>query len=97
MKVKFVWDISKAESNRRKHGVTFDEATEIFFDPQSVTYPDEMHSIDEDRFLTLGKSKKLRLLLVVHTEVDSIDNDVIIRIISARKASKEERLNYEES
>jgi hypothetical protein len=86
----FAWDIKKAESNERKHGVTFDEASTVFADPLSLTIHDPLHSKDEERFIIIGGSHINRMLTVVHTERG--DN---IRIISARKATKKERSYYE--
>ncbi len=95
--MKFVWDANKAASNVRKHRIRFDEVVEVFFDPSSVTFPDEMHSTNEARLITIGNSKRSRILLVVHTETNIESNDVIIRIISARRATRTERSTYEES
>ena len=86
----FEWDPQKAKSNLIKHGVSFEEASTAFQDTLSLTIDDPLHSIDEDRVVLIGMLNKNRLLVVVHTERG--DN---IRIISARKATKEERKNYE--
>ncbi len=86
----FEWDQSKARKNLAKHRVDFAEAASIFGDSLSITISDPMHSIDEERFVTMGTSAEGRLLVVVHT--DRIDT---IRIISARKATKRERTVYE--
>jgi len=86
----FEWDPQKAKSNLIKHGVSFEEASTAFQDTLSLTIDDPLHSIDEDRVVLIGMSNKNRLLVVVHTERG--DN---IRIISARKATKKERKNYE--
>jgi len=80
----------KAKSNLKKHGVSFEEASTAFQDILSLTIDDPLHSIDEERVVLIGMSNKNRLLVVVHTERE--DN---IRIISARKATKEERESYE--
>lgn len=88
--MKFSWNEIKARSNKRKHGVSFDEAVTVFFDPLTTTIPDPDHSVGEHRLLTLGRSSGKRLLVVSHTE----DHDNI-RIISAREASRHERKNYE--
>lgn len=88
--MKFTWDANKADTNRRKHGVTFNEATTIFGDPLAGTFPDADHSIGEPRLITVGKSSNGRLLVVSHTE--SSDE---IRIISARLATSNERKKYE--
>ena len=86
----FEWDPQKAKSNLKKHGVSFEEASTAFQDTLSLTIDDPLHSIDEVRVVLIGMSIKNRLLVVVHTERG--DN---IRIISARKATKKERKNYE--
>ena len=76
--------------NEQKHGITFDEASTVFEDPLSLTIHDPLHSENEERFTLIGVSHKNRILIVVHTERG--DN---IRIISARKATKNERSYYE--
>ncbi len=86
----FEWDPQNAESNIEKHGVSFEEASTVFRDPLSLSIDDPLHSTGEVRMVQIGSSHKNRLLVVVHTERG--DN---IRIISARKATKEERNNYE--
>ena len=86
----FEWDLEKAESNLRKHGVSFVEAASVFFDTLSVTIPDPLHSAEEDRFVITGLSNRQRHLVVVHS-----DRGVRIRIISARLASPSERKRYE--
>ena len=91
MGLTFEWDESKARGNRKKHGVSFEEASTAFSDPLSRTISDPLHSQEEDRFVMLGESHQNRLLVVVFTERG--DN---IRIISARCASRRERKNYEE-
>jgi uncharacterized DUF497 family protein len=88
----FEWDANKAGSNLAKHGVHFEEAATVFGDPLSVTIFDPAHSQAEDRFIILGRSHLDKLLVVVHTERG--DN---IRIISARRASRRERKQYEEA
>ena len=87
----FEWDPSKAASNVRKHGVSFEEASTVFGDPFSRTIPDPLHSDEEDRWVTVGLSAHMRTLVVVHT-----DRDDSIRIISARRATRPERRDYEE-
>jgi uncharacterized DUF497 family protein len=89
--VRFAWDVRKANGNLKKHGVSFEEASSIFFDPLSATGDDPDHSFDERRFVTFGISSGGRLLVVAHTERDGA-----IRIISARPATREERTLYEE-
>jgi uncharacterized DUF497 family protein len=90
--MKFEWDPRKARLNFVKHRVSFEEATTAFRDPLSGTALDPDHSSKEDRFVTLGLSANARLLLVTHTE-----RGESIRIISARRATKQERELYEES
>ena len=85
-------DPRKARRNLEKHSVSFDEASTAFRDTMSVTIPDPMHSEDEERFVLLGCSYRNRLLVVVHT-----DRGDRIRIISARPATKRERIRYEEN
>lgn len=89
--MKFEWDPKKARSNLRKHGVSFEEAATALMDPMSATGLDPDHSVDEERFITLGVSARGRLLVVAHTEEDDT-----IRLISARPASKGEKTIYEE-
>lgn len=91
MPLTFEWDGKKAASNAKKHGVSFEEASTIFGDERSLTIRDPAHSQSEDRFVTVGRSHRERLLVVVHTERG--DN---IRLISARPASRRERRTYEE-
>lgn len=87
----FEWDTRKARENLRKHGVSFDEAASVFFDPLSATGDNPDHSFDERRFVTFGISSSGRLLLVAFTaRTDAI------RIISARRATRAEREIYEE-
>ncbi|MDZ4258617.1 MAG: BrnT family toxin [Gemmatimonadales bacterium] len=91
MDLEFEWDPRKAAANLRKHGVTFEEAVSAFADPHSITIPDPDHSIDEDRFILIGRSAMERLLVVVHLERGDR-----IRLISARLAARRERRTYEE-
>jgi uncharacterized protein len=86
----FEWDDTKAVSNRRKHGVSFDEAVTVFGDPSALTFADTDHWESEDRSRTYGLSSKGRLLVVVHTERRNA-----VRIISARKATKHEQAIYQ--
>ncbi|MCI5116126.1 MAG: BrnT family toxin [Candidatus Electrothrix sp. AW1] len=92
MKLNFEWDEKKAKSNRKKHGIGFDEAATVFLDPLSMTIPDHDHSAEEQRYIDIGSSGKGRVLVVVYT-----DRGVNIRIISCRKATYSERQYYEES
>jgi len=89
--LRFEWDKEKNRENQRKHGISFAEAQTIFFDENAVEFYDDEHSEWEDRFLLLGISTKLRVLLVCHCLRES---GSIIRIISARKATKNERGLY---
>ena len=92
VKPNFEWDPDKAEKNISKHDVDFVEASSIFDDPMFITFLDEEHSIDEERYITIGLSIKGRILLVAHAERDDR-----IRIISARKATKNEEKFYQEA
>lgn len=87
----FEWDEEKAQNNRKKHCVSFEEASTIFSDPLSFTIPDPLHSENEERFVIIGRSESQRLLIAVHTECQGT-----IRLISARPASSHERKTYEE-
>jgi uncharacterized DUF497 family protein len=89
--VRFEWNTLKAAGNLRKHGVSFDEAASVFFDPLSATGNDPDHSLEENRFVTFGKSSPGRLLVVAHTGQGDT-----IRIITAREATRAERKLYEE-
>ncbi len=89
--IRFEWDTAKAAANVNKHGVSFDEAQTVFYDEFAVQFFDEEHSDDEERFLLLGLSTGAKLLLVCHCERES---GAVIRIISARKATKRERTFY---
>ena len=88
----FEWDPAKERSNRRKHGVSFDEATTVFADPFSLNMADPSHSVSEERFLVLGRSSRARLLIVAYAE-----RGPRTRLISARKASPGERQLYAEA
>ena len=87
----FEWDKEKNKSNISKHGVSFEEAKSVFYDDYAKLISDPDHSNDEDRFILMGMNQNLKLLVVVHVYKD---NDNIIRIISARKATKNERKYY---
>jgi uncharacterized protein len=89
--IKFEWDPTKAASNRKKHSVSFEEAQSVFYDEFAIQFFDEENSESEDRFLMLGMSGEARLLIVCHCERAS---GHIIRIISARKATKREGKFY---
>ena len=89
--MRFAWDDSKASENERKHGVSFAEALTVFADENARLKHDPDHSAKEDRFILLGFSSKLRMLLVCHAYRE---NDEVIRLISARKATPSERKQY---
>jgi len=91
MSLQFEWNPEKAASNLKKHEVSFEEAATVFDDPVFITLLDEAHSLTEERYLTIGLSATNRLLLIAHTERKGQ-----IRMISARKATKNERQFYEE-
>jgi uncharacterized DUF497 family protein len=88
--MRFIWDGKKAAANREKHGVSFDEAVTVFYDPLAATAQDPDHSEGERRLLTIGYSWSGRLLMVSHVE-----RGTIVRIISARPASGQERKRHE--
>lgn len=88
----FAWNAEKARANLAKHGVSFAEAASVFMDPLAATFEDRQHSEEEPRFLTLGRSRRARVLVVVHAEPDR----ETIRIISARRATPRERHAYAE-
>lgn len=89
--IKFEWDAVKARSNKKKHGVSFEEAQSVFYDEFAVQFFDESNFGSEDRFLMLGFSDEARLLIVCHCERGQ---GHVIRIISARKATKDESAYY---
>lgn len=89
--IRFEWDPAKARANVRRHGVSFEEAQSVFYDEFAVQFFDEDHSSDEERFLMLGMSSGARLLLVCHCEREAGN---VIRIISARRATKRESAFY---
>jgi uncharacterized DUF497 family protein len=90
MNAEFEWEPEKAESNLQKHGVSFAEAATVFFDPLSITVPDPLHSVSENRFVITGLSYQQHHLVVVHA-----DRDDRIRLISARLATPAERKKHE--
>jgi len=89
--ISFIWDQNKADANHRKHKISFEEAQTVFTDPNARMIADAQHSVDEDRFVLLGISSALRLIVVCHCYRE---DDMIIRIISARKATKQEQKQY---
>lgn len=93
----FDWDPKKAEGNWLKHGATFEEAATVFRDPLAISIHDASHSRGETRWITQGMSSTHRILVVVHTFVQDQPNEIQIRLISARPATRRERRFYEES
>ncbi len=92
-KVRFEWDRKKDLANFRNHGIPFKEAETVFYDENAIEFYDEDHSLKEIRFLMVGLSSRLRILLVSYTVMERKDDDVI-RIISSRKATKNEQKIY---
>jgi hypothetical protein len=89
--MQFEWDSEKARLNLKKHGMSFNEASTIFNDPLSVTFPDPDHSYGEERYVIIGLSSANRILVVPYT-----DRADCVRIISAREATRNERRFYED-
>jgi uncharacterized DUF497 family protein len=92
----FEWDPKKARDNRDKHAITFDEAATVFRDSKALSIFDPDHSETEDRWITMGISEKGRLLIVIHTFREEWEAAVAIRIISSRKATRQEIKTYGE-
>lgn len=88
--MEFEWDPEKAKKNLKRHKVSFEEVITVFYDPLSATFDDPDHSVDEERFITIGYSSHGRLLVISHTE-----RGKTIRIISARHATAHERKRHE--
>jgi len=93
----FEWDPIKAGQNLRKHGISFDRAAEVFLDPLAISIFDEEHSEREERWVTLGKDKRGIVLVLIHTLWEVAVGECKLRIISARKASRRETEQYEET
>ncbi|MEE9267067.1 MAG: BrnT family toxin [Gammaproteobacteria bacterium] len=89
--LRFEWDQRKNAANRRKHGVSFEEAATVFADERALLIADPDHSESEDRFVLLGLCSSLRMLVVCHCYQET---EELVRIISARQATKSERLQY---
>lgn len=89
--VLFEWDPEKEKRNQRKHGVSFHEAATVFGDPLSITFHDPDHSAGEERYITIGMSKKGVILVVAHAEKGDA-----VRVVTARRATRRERRFYEE-
>lgn len=86
------WDQAKARANVRKHGISFEEASTVFYDDFAILVPDPDHSSSEERFLLIGLSAALRVLVVVHCDDEGGDE---VRVISARRATRSERAQYD--
>lgn len=91
----FQWDRNKAQQNEKKHRVRFERAASVFLDPFAISLFDEVHSEDEDRWITMGKDANEVILVVVHTFRERSQNECEIKLISARKATKNEMKHYE--
>lgn len=89
--MRFEWDLDKARANLKKHAVSFEEARSVFYDDFAIQFFDEQHSTDEDRFIMFGMSSNAKLLVICHCERAEGD---VIRIISARKATRAEAVFY---
>jgi len=89
--LRFVWDQNKNQANQRKHGVSFEEARAAFHDDRATVYHDPEHSEDEDRFILLGMSLHVQVLVVCHCYRES---ELVVRIISARRADRREEEAY---
>ncbi len=94
MKIKFEWDFFKENANISKHKIDFERASSVFKDPNSLTIFDNKHSDSEDRWITIGQDNSSNLIVVVHFDKYLSNNELIIRIISARKATKNEQSAY---
>lgn len=91
--INFTWDEKKNEINKKKHGLSFEEAREVFGDENAILFDDPDHSIEEERFLIIGAIRSEKICIVSHCYRD---NDNVIRLISARKATKNEKKIYKE-
>ncbi len=89
------WDPAKAAENLRKHQVSFVQAATVLLDPLALNLFDDDHSADEERWITQGRSAQGAILVVVHTFDEKSDGSVAVRIITARRATKQERQRYE--
>lgn len=89
--LEFEWDKNKDSANKKKHGISFDEARTVFFDEYAIQFYDPDHSSEEDRFILIGSSHKLKTLVVCHC---FREEETKVRIISARKADREESEFY---
>jgi hypothetical protein len=94
MEYVFDWDARKARFNVRKHGVAFPRASAVFLDPRAISIPDEEHSNDEERWVTMGLDAAGNVLVVVHTFAQVNPTRCLVRLISARTATRQELLQY---
>ena len=97
MRTEFDWDPQKAAANLAKHQVSFDEAMTIFADPLALSKLDPDSSQQEERWVTIGMSRATRLLLVVHTHIEIADDLIHIRLISARRPTRNEARQYQDN
>ncbi len=95
-RILFDWDPAKASANRLKHGVTFQQAMDVFADPLALSVVDRTAPAGEERWITIGTAGSAGLLLVVHTHEDRDETTIAIRIISARRPTRNERKHYED-
>jgi uncharacterized protein len=96
VRFEFDWDPAEAQSNRAKHGVSFEQAMGVFADPLALSRLDDDQAVSEERWITLGMIPAGRLLLVVHTHMEVSSDRIAIRIISARPATRRESRQYED-
>ena len=94
MNYNFEWDPNKAESNISKHKISFEDASSVFKDENAISIYDEKHSLEEDRWITIGLDIRTRTLVVIHTFITIDKDNCNIRVISARKATKQEKIIY---
>jgi len=97
MNYNFEWDPNKAKSNLTKHKISFESSTSVFKDENAISIYDEKHSLEEDRWITIGIDFETRTLIVIHTFIIINQDNCNIRVISARKATKSEQKTYKES
>ena len=96
MQYNFEWDPRKSKTNITKHKVSFEQAAEVFLDPTHIAVFDGEHSETEERWVTIGKTRNKRLLVVAHTFAEHENHTVTVRLISAREATQHEQRQYEE-
>ena len=97
MRYTLEWDPAKASQNSRKHGIPFEQASEVLLDPLAVSIFDEEHGEGEERWVTIGRDRRGRVLILIHTFAEVSPDECRIRVISARKAKKSESVQYEET